>query len=52
MKDRGEFRADVDSSSLSRGVLALRDGLYSQLMMGAEKSEIRKTWVDVIGILM
>ena len=52
MKSEGELRADIDSSSLSRGILALRDGLYSHLMMGAEKDEVRKTWVDVMGFLM
>jgi AcrR family transcriptional regulator len=52
MKRKGEIRADIDSSSLSRGVLALRDGLYSHLMMGAEKDEVRKTWVDIMGFLM
>ena len=52
MKSKGEIRADIDSSSLSRGVLALRDGLYSHLMMGAEKNEVRKTWVDIMGFLM
>jgi AcrR family transcriptional regulator len=52
MKSKGEIRADVDSSSLSRGILALRDGLYSHLMMGADKNEVRKTWVDIMGYLM
>jgi AcrR family transcriptional regulator len=51
-KRKGEIRADVDSSSLSRGVLALRDGLYSHLMMGADKNMVRRTWVDVMGYLM
>jgi len=52
MKGRSEVRADIDSSSLSRGILALRDGLYSHLMMGAEKEEVRETWVQVMGFLM
>lgn len=52
MKSKGEIRADIDSSSLSRGILALRDGLYSHLIMGAERNEVRKTWVDVMGFLM
>jgi AcrR family transcriptional regulator len=52
MKGRGEVRADIDSTSLSRGILALRDGLYSHLMMGAEKEEVRETWVQMMGFLM
>jgi len=51
-KSRGEIRADVDSFSLARGVLALRDGLYNQLMLGADKHEARKTWTDIMGLLM
>ena len=52
MKSDGKVGADVDSSSLSRGILALRDGLYSHLMMGADKNDVRKTWVDFMGYLM
>jgi AcrR family transcriptional regulator len=52
MKGRGEVRADIDSPSLSRGILALRDGLYSHLMMGVEKEEVRETWVQMMGFLM
>lgn len=52
MKSKGEIKADVDSSSLSRGVIALRDGLYGHLMMEADKNEVRKTWVDIMGYLM
>lgn len=51
-KKKGEIRVDVDSSSLSRGVLALRDGLYAHLTMGADKEEVKKTWVEVMGYLM
>ncbi|MFH2112651.1 MAG: TetR/AcrR family transcriptional regulator [Candidatus Bathyarchaeota archaeon] len=52
MKGRGEIKADVDSSSLSRGILALRDGLYGHLTMGADRNEVRKTWVDILGFIM
>ncbi|UCH57110.1 MAG: TetR/AcrR family transcriptional regulator [Candidatus Bathyarchaeota archaeon] len=52
MKSDGKIRADVDFSSLSRGILALRDGLYSHLMMGADRNEVRKTWVVIMGYLM
>ena len=52
MKARGEVRADIDSSSLSRGILALRDGLYSHLIMGAGEEEARETWVLMMGFLM
>jgi hypothetical protein len=52
MKRVGTVRDDVDSSSLSRGILALRDGLYSHLMMGADKSDVRETWVVIMGYVM
>jgi AcrR family transcriptional regulator len=52
MKGRGEIRADIESSTLSKGILALRDGLYGQLTMGADRNEVRKTWVDIMGFLM
>jgi len=52
MKSKGEIRDDVDPSSLARGILALRDGLYSHIMMGAEKNEVTKTWVDIMSFLM
>ena len=52
MKGDGTIRADVDSSSLSRGILALRDGLYSHLTMGADRDEVRETWVVIMGYVM
>jgi AcrR family transcriptional regulator len=52
MKGDGNIRADVDSSSLSRGILALRDGLYSHMMMGADRGEVRDAWVIIMGYIM
>lgn len=52
VKGRGELRDDVDPRSLSRSFLALRDGLYGQLTMGADRDEVRKAWVDVMGVIM
>jgi AcrR family transcriptional regulator len=52
MKVDGRIRADVDSSLLSRGILALRDGLYSHLTMGADRDEVREAWVVIMGYLM
>jgi len=52
MKRDGKIRADVDSSSLSRGILALRDGLYSHLTMGADRDEVREAWVVIMGYIM
>jgi AcrR family transcriptional regulator len=52
MKGDGTIRADVDSSLLSRGILALRDGLYSHLTMGADRDEVRETWEVIMGYMM
>ena len=52
VKKRGEIKENVDSKSLSRGILALRDGLYGQLTMGANRNEVRETWVYMMSILM
>jgi len=52
VKKRGEIKENVDSQSLSRGILALRDGLYGQLTMGADRDEVRETWVYMMGIIM
>jgi AcrR family transcriptional regulator len=52
MKEKGEIRTDIDSSSVARGVIALRDGLYIHLMMGAEVEDVRKTWTDMTSLLM
>lgn len=52
VKSRGEIRVDVDSQLLSRGILALRDGLYGQLTLGVDKNEVRDTWMYMMGFLM
>jgi AcrR family transcriptional regulator len=52
MKGDGRIRADVNSLSLSRGILALRDGLYSHLTMGADRGEVREAWVVIMGYIM
>ena len=52
MKSNGTIRPEVDSPSLSRGILALRHGLYSHLRMGADTNEVRKTWVYIMGYMV
>lgn len=52
VKSRGEISVDVDSQLLSRGILALRDGLYGQLTLGVDKNEVRDTWMYMMGFLM
>ena len=47
VKKRGEIKQNIDSQSLSRGILALRDGLYGQITMGADRNEVRETWIYI-----
>ncbi len=43
---------DVSSESLARGIIALRDGLYSSLLYGCDMAKVRKAWIEVIGLLI
>ncbi len=51
-KASGVIKKNVDSNSLARGILALRDGLYSTLDLGSDKSKARTAWVTVMSSLM
>ncbi|MFW9967868.1 MAG: TetR/AcrR family transcriptional regulator [Candidatus Thorarchaeota archaeon] len=42
----------IDSESLARGILAVRDGLYSSISLGSEISRVRRAWVTVLRLLM
>ena len=48
----GEISINVPSEYLARGFLALRDGLYSSLSLGADVEKVRHTWVEIMGVLM
>jgi AcrR family transcriptional regulator len=43
LKDRG-ISEEVDILSIARAVLAIRDGLYSSLMIGADRKKVRRAW--------
>lgn len=51
-KQDGVVKDGIDADAISRGIIALRDGLYGSLDLGADISEVRKTWVSIMGILM
>ena len=48
----GEISISISSEVLARGILALRDGLYNSLSLGADVNKVRNTWVEIMGILM
>lgn len=51
-KAEGVVKKEVDSESVARAILALRDGLYGSLSLGSDVSKARRTWVTVMGLLM
>lgn len=48
----GAISINVPSEYLARGILALRDGLYGSLSLGADIEKVRDTWVEIMGLLM
>ncbi|NHJ14035.1 MAG: TetR/AcrR family transcriptional regulator [Candidatus Thorarchaeota archaeon] len=51
-KKDGTIKSHIDSESIARGILAIRDGLYSSVSLGSDISKIRRTWVTVLRLLM
>ena len=43
-KKRGIIKREIDTASLSMGIMSLQDGLMTAVLMGVEIKEIRKTW--------
>ncbi len=52
MKQSGELSDEISSESLARGLIALRDGLYSSLSLGADVEGVRKAWIEVMSLLI
>lgn len=48
----GTISISVPSEHLARGILALRDGLYGSLSLGADVEKVRDTWVEIMGLIM
>jgi AcrR family transcriptional regulator len=51
-KKDGRVKDNIDSESVARGILAIRDGLYSSISLGSEISKVRSAWVTVLRLLM
>jgi len=51
-KKNGVIQEDIDSESIARGILAIRDGLYSSISLGSDVSKARRAWVTVMSSLM
>ncbi|MDF1537328.1 MAG: TetR/AcrR family transcriptional regulator [Candidatus Thorarchaeota archaeon] len=49
---KGAITTNVSSEYLARGILALRDGLYGSLSLGADVEKVTDTWIEIMGILL
>ena len=47
-KQEGVVKPNVDSDAIARGLIALRDGLYGSLDLGADVGKVRST-LSVVG---
>ena len=52
MKKKGLIKRDADVGVIWRGIVALRDGLISSILLGADSSDVKETWVKITAILL
>jgi len=51
-KQEGVVKSDVDSDAIARGMIALRDGLYGSIDLGADVEKVKTSWTSVMKALM
>ena len=52
LKEKGAIRQTLEPSVLARVVIALYDGLIANVVIGVDKSEVRKAWVEGTRVLV
>lgn len=52
LKGKGIIKKDADVGVTWRGIVALRDGLISSLILGAKASDVEETWVKITNMLL
>jgi AcrR family transcriptional regulator len=52
MKNQGKIKRDADVGVVWRGLVALRDGLIMSILLGADVSDTKRTWVHVATSLL
>ena len=52
LKERGALRKEAEVGTIWRGLIALRDGLISSILLGANVSDVKETWVMITKILL
>lgn len=51
-KKKGVIKKEVDTSSMSMGIISLQDGLMTAILMGIGISEVKRTWKDVTKMIL
>lgn len=52
LKEEGFIKKNADVGVIWRGIVALRDGLISSLLLGAKASDVKETWVKITNMLL
>lgn len=51
-KKKGVIKNDVDTSSLSMGIMSVQDGLMTAILMGVDIKEVRQTWKEITKMIL
>ncbi|MGY5853906.1 MAG: TetR/AcrR family transcriptional regulator [Candidatus Thorarchaeota archaeon] len=52
LKKQGVIKRDADVGMVWRGLVALRDGLISSILLGADVSDAKRTWETIATLLL
>ena len=52
LKQKGVIKKDADVGTIWRGLVAMRDGLITSILLGAEVSDVTATWVKISKMLL
>lgn len=52
LKEKGVIKKDAEVGVVWRGIVALRDGLISSILLGVNVSEVIETWVKITNMLL
>ncbi len=52
LKEKGVIKKDAEVGVVWRGIVALRDGLISSILLGVNVSDVIETWVKITNMLL
>lgn len=52
LKERGVIKKEAEVGVIWRGMIALRDGLITSVLLGAKVKDVKETWVKIISMLL